>query len=364
MVNTDSDLYRAHPEWSMEIPGKDHSEGRNQRVLDFANPTVVDHMIEQMKQVIGSANIAYVKWDMNRIISDYYSQYLPKDRQQEVAHRYIQGVYRLAKELTQAFPEVLFEGCAAGGNRFDLGMLCYFPQIWASDNTDAVCRLNIQNGYSYGYPMSCVSAHVSACPNHQTLRVTPLESRFAVASFGVLGYECNLCDMSKEDLESIKAQIALYKEYRKVWQFGDFYRVESGNHYQWNVVSQDKKTAIGMIMQREVQPNTMFKKYQARGLDPAKTYHFVGLPRKYNIKEFGDLVNTAAPIHVKPDSLVHNVLAKFVKMDGETEDYLCSGDSIMYDGVKLKQSFVGTGYSDEVRHFPDYASRLYFMTEE
>lgn len=364
MVNTDSNLYRAHPEWSMEIPGKDHSEGRNQRVLDFANPAVVDHMIEQMKQVIGSANIAYVKWDMNRIISDYYSQYLPKDRQQEVAHRYIQGVYRLAKELTQAFPEVLFEGCAAGGNRFDLGMLCYFPQIWASDNTDAVCRLNIQNGYSYGYPMSCVSAHVSACPNHQTLRVTPLESRFAVASFGVLGYECNLCDMSKEDLESIKAQIALYKEYRKVWQFGDFYRVESGNHYQWNVVSQDKKTAIGMIMQREVQPNTMFKKYQARGLDPAKTYHFVGLPRKYNIKEFGDLVNTAAPIHVKPDSLVHNMLAKFVKMDGETEDYLCSGDSIMYDGVKLKQSFVGTGYSDEVRHFPDYASRLYFMTEE
>ena len=129
--------------------------------------------------------------------------------------------------------------------------------------------------------------------------------------------------------------------------------------------SQDKKTAIGMIMQREVQPNTMFKKYQAKRIRSGNTtYHFVGLPRKYNIKEFGDLVNTAAPIHVKPDSLVHNVLAKFVKMDGETEDYLCSGDSIMYDGVKLKQSFVGTGYSDEVRHFPDYASRLYFMTEE
>ncbi len=364
MVNVDSDLYRAHPNWSMEIPGKDHSEGRNQRVLDFANPEVVDYMIGQMKEVIGSANIAYVKWDMNRIISDYYSQYLPAERQQEVAHRYIQGVYRLAKELTESFPEVLFEGCSAGGNRFDLGALCFFPQIWGSDNTDAVCRLAIQNGYSYGYPMSTVSAHVSACPNHQTLRVTPLESRFAVASFGVLGYECNLCDMSKEELEAIKAQILLYKEYRDIWQYGDFYRVESGNHYQWNVVSKDKKTAIGMIMQREVKPNTPFKKYVAKGLDPEATYHFVGLPRKYNIKEFGDLVNTAAPIHVKPDSLVHNVLAKFVKMDGETEDYVCKGSSIMHGGIALKQAFVATGYSDEVRHFPDYASRIYFMTEE
>lgn len=361
MVNVDSDLYRAHPEWSMEIPGKDHSEGRNQRVLDYANPAVVDYMIAQMKEVVGSAPIAYVKWDMNRIISDYYSQYLEPAHMQEVAHRYICGVYRLAKELTEAFPEVLFEGCAAGGNRFDLGMLCYFPQIWASDNTDAVSRLAIQNGYSYGYPMSCVSAHVSACPNHQTLRVTPIESRFAVASFGVLGYECNLCDMKKEDIESIKAQIALYKEYRSVWQFGEFYRVKYGNEVQWNVVSEDKKTAIGMVMQREVQPNAMFGRLQAKGLDPKETYHFTNLPRKYNIKEFGDLVNTASPIHIKQDSLLHNILAKFVKMDGETEDYICSGSALMYDGVNLKQSFVGTGYSDEVRHFPDFASRLYFM---
>lgn len=363
MVNVDSDLYRAHPEWSMEIPGMDHSEGRNQRVLDFANPEVVDYMIEQMKNVLGSANISYVKWDMNRIFSDCYSQYLPKDRQEEVAHRYIVGVYRLAATLNEAFPEILFEGCASGGNRFDLGMLCYFPQIWASDNTDAVSRLAIQNGYSYGYPMSVVTAHVSSCPNHQTLRVTPLASRFAVASFGVLGYECNLCDASKEDLAEIKEQIALYKKYREVWQTGDFYRVAAGNQYQWTVVSKDKKTAIGMIMQREVQPNFMFAKFVAKGLDPDKKYHFFGQQRKYNIKEFGDLVNTVAPIHIKQDSLVHNTLAKFIKMDGETEDCVCYGDTLMYEGIKLKQGFVATGYSDEVRHFPDYASRLYFMEE-
>jgi alpha-galactosidase len=364
MVNVDSDLYRAHPQWSIEIPGMNHSEGRNQRILDFCNPEVVDYITEQIKKVLGSANIAYVKWDMNRIFSDYYSQYLPKDRQQEVAHRYICGVYQLAKNLTESFPDILFEGCAAGGNRFDLGVLCYFPQVWASDNTDAVCRLAIQNGYSYGYPMSVVSAHVSACPNHQTLRVTPLASRFAVASFGVLGYECNLCDATKEDKEAIKEQIALYKKYRSVWQQGDFYRVAAGNQYQWNVVSKDKKTAIGMIMQREVQPNAMFAKFTAKGLDPEKTYHFFGQQKKYNIKEFGDLVNTAAPFHVKPDSLVHNTLAKFIKMDGENEDYVCSGGAIMYEGVKLHQSFVGTGYSDQVRHFPDYASRLYFMEEK
>ncbi len=363
MVNTNSDLYRAHPEWSIEIPGMAHSEGRNQRILDFCNPEVVSYITERMKEVLGSANIAYVKWDMNRIFSDYYSQYLPKDRQQEVAHRYICGVYRLAAALTESFPHILFEGCAAGGNRFDLGMLCYFPQIWASDNTDAISRLTIQNGYSYGYPMSVVSAHVSACPNHQTLRVTPLATRFAVASFGVLGYECNLCDASKEEKDEIREQIALYKKYRSVWQRGAFYRVAEGNQYQWTVVSEDRSTAIALLAQREAQANVMFAKVKAKGLDPDKTYRFFGEKKKYNIKEFGDLVNTVAPFHIRQDSLIHNTLAKLIKMDGETEEYICSGGSIMYDGVKLHQAFVGTGYSDQARYFPDYASRLYFIEE-
>jgi alpha-galactosidase len=362
MVNTDSDLYRKHPDWSVDIPGMDHAEGRNQRILDFCNPQVVDYMIDQMKEVLSSANISYVKWDMNRIFSDYYSRYLQPEHQQEVAHRYICGVYRLAKALTEAFPDILFEGCASGGNRFDLGMLCYFPQIWASDNTDAVSRLSIQNGYSYGYPMSVVSAHVSSCPNHQTLRVTPLESRFAVASFGILGYECNLCDMSPKDKEQIKEQIALYKKYRSTWQQGDFYRVRSGNQYQWNVVSKDQKTAIGMIMQREVQPNTPFADFRARGLAEDRQYHFFGQSRQYNIKEFGDLMNAVSPIHIRPESPLHNALAKVIHIDGETEDHVCSGGAIMA-GVKLQPAFAGTGLNQDVRHFPDFASRLYFMEE-
>ena len=182
MVNVKSKLYRAHPDWVLQIPGKPHTEGRNQRILDLTKEEVQDYIIETMSRVFSSADISYVKWDMNRTFTDYFSTSLPADRQGEVAHRYVMGLYRCMKELTGRFPNILFEGCAAGGNRFDLGILCYFPQIGASDDTDAVYRVNGQTGYSYGYPLSTVSAHVSACPNHQTLRVTPLSTRFAVAA--------------------------------------------------------------------------------------------------------------------------------------------------------------------------------------
>ncbi len=364
MINVDSDLYRAHPDWAIDIPGKDHSEGRNQRILDLCNPEVVDYMIDKMSAVFSSANISYVKWDMNRIFSDYYSKYLPKERQQEVAHRYIMGFYRMLKTLTEKFPHILFEGCASGGNRFDLGVLCYYPQIWGSDNTDAVSRLFIQDGYSYGYPMSCVSAHVSSCPNHQTLRTTPLESRFAVASFGVLGYEINLCDAKAEDIAEMKQQIEIYKKYRKTMQYGDFYRSMAGNVYEWTVVAPDKSEAVGMIMQREVQPNNMYLEFHARGLDNDATYHFTGRSLKYNVKNFGDLINTAAPFHVKQDSVMHDIIAKFVKMDGEQEDCMVTGDTLNSCGVKLHQGYVGTGYSDQCRYFPDFGARLYFMEKQ
>ena len=224
MVNVKSKLYTEHPDWAIQIMDKPHSEGRNQRILDLTKTVVQDFVIEKMSEVFSSANISYVKWDMNRNFSDYYSDALPPEKQGEVAHRYVLGLYRCMKELTKRFPNILFEGCASGGNRFDLGILSYFPQIWASDDTDALCRGEIQNGYSYGYPMSVVTAHVSSCPNHQTLRETPLETRFNVASFGVLGYECNLCDMKKEELEQIKQQVELYKKWRDVLQWGKFYR--------------------------------------------------------------------------------------------------------------------------------------------
>ena len=364
MINVNSRLYEAHPEWVMEIPGKPHSEGRNERVLDLANPEVQDFIIEKMTEVFSSANIAYVKWDMNRTMTDCYSQYLSAEQQGEVTHRYMIGLYRCMKTLTERFPHILFEGCAAGGNRFDLGVLSYFPQIWASDNTDASCRTEIQNGYSYGYPMSTVSAHVSGCPNHQTLRNTPIETRFNVACFGVCGYECNFCDMKKEEMNAVRAQIALYKEWRDVLQWGRFYRSRFGNITEWTCVSQDGKKAVGMVMQKLVEPNSPFEYYRAVGLNPDDRYHFYNRAMKYNVKEFGDLVNTVAPIHVKQDSLVHNAIALLFKMDGEIEDCYAYGDTLMHAGVQLKQGFGATGYNEEVRYFQDFASRIYFMVAD
>ncbi len=363
MISTNSDLYRNHPDWALQIPGREQSEGRHERFLDLTNPEVVDYMTRKMSNVFSSANIAYVKWDMNRIMSDIYAPSLPKERQGEVYHRYILGFYKLAKNLTEAFPDILFEGCAAGGCRFDLGALCFFPQIWASDGTDAIERVKIQEGYSYGYPLSVLSAHVSSCPNHQTLRTTPLETRFNVAAFGLLGYELNLQDLNKKEFEAVKMQVDLYKKWRSVLQKGDFYRGRGNNIHEWTCVSQDKKMAVGMLLTIQGEPNKPFEVFRARGLDEGKRYHFYSLEIKQDIRKFGDLVNAVAPFHVKPGSALHQGLAHFVEMPGETEDRFVSGSLLMEAGVKLSPAYAGCGYNERTRYFADYSSRLYFMEE-
>lgn len=385
MVNVDSKLYKAHPDWAIQIPGMPHSEGRNQRILDLSRPEVQDYVIESVAGILNSCNIRYVKWDMNRIFSDYYSSALPSDRQGEIAHRYVLGLYRCMKELTERFPDVLFEGCASGGNRFDLGILSYFPQIWASDNTDAICRANIQNNLSYGYPISCISAHVSSCPNHQTLRSTPLSTRFNVAFFGSLGYEFNLCDMHRRELSLIREQISLYKQWQEVILSGHFYRSVNGdgsgsislgsngyggsydscygcgNIREWTMVSADRSKAVGLHLQILAKPNSVAAVFHAKGLDEGRTYHFYNRGFKINIKEFGDLVNTLSPIHIRQDSLLHNAVANIVWMDSEVDDFTLKGDMLMYSGVRLSPAFAGTGYNDKVRLYKDFNSRLYFM---
>lgn len=363
MVNVNSRLYEDHPDWAMAIPGQLHSEGRHQRVLDLCNPQVVDYMTEKMTEVFSAANIRYVKWDMNRIFSDVYSPYLPKNRQGEVAHRYIIGLYRMMRTLTQRFPQILFEGCASGGNRFDPGILCFFPQIWGSDNTDALCRATIQEGYSYGYPQSCIGAHVSASPNHQTLRETPLETRFNIAAFGALGYELDVKDMFKNQKEHIKAQILLYTVWREVFQMGQFYRGRSGNLHEWTVVSDDKTQAVGMIFQELTTPNQQAEYCRPKGLDPVKTYRLYNVSGRVNVKLFGSLINTMSPIHIKQDSFIHNIIARTYKMGQEKEEFTVKGDVLMNNGVRLSQGFSGTGFNEEVRLFPDFASRMYFITQ-
>lgn len=378
MVNADSDLFRTHPDWAIDIDGRSHSEGRNQRILDLTRQDVQDYILEKMSALFSSADISYVKWDMNRIFSDCYSKSLPAERQGEVFHRYVLGLYRIMKTLTEKFPDILFEGCASGGNRFDLGILCYFPQIWASDNTDALCRAEMQNNYTYGYPLSTISSHVSDVPNHQTLRRTPLETRFNVASFSVLGYECNVCDLSKEDKDIIKDQISLYKELREILQYGTFYRGRSfgssmtqgsvlsgeGNLMEWTTVSKDQKMAVGMIFQKFLQPNSELMYYRPSGLIEDERYKLYNRKEKHNIKDFGNLINTMSPVHIKPDSITHNIAAHFVKLNGAFEEHIMYGDAMMYAGVKLKQSFSGTGYNENVRVFKDFGSNLFFMISE
>ena len=364
MVNTDSRLYRKHPDWAMAIPGKRHSEGRTQRVLDLANPEVQDFLIQKMSEVFSSAPVSYVKWDMNRIFSDVYSPYLPAERQGETAHRYIMGLHRVADTLAKSFPDILFEGCASGGNRFDLGMLCWFPQIWGSDNTDAICRAHIQEGYSYGYPQSCVGAHVSASPNHQTLRRTPLATRFAVAAFGALGYECDVRDLPSPEKQAIREQIALYKKWREVLQFGDFYRITEGNLHRWTCVSPDKSRAVVLLLQELTEANVQAHRLQLRGLDPDKTYRLYNIPGRVDVKVFGSLINTVTPVHVRQDSVLHNVIAKQVKMSGEVEKVTATGSVLMHTGVMLSPAFSGSGFNEKVRIFPDFAARLYFLEAE
>lgn len=358
MVNEESDLYKAHPEYAMTIPWRENSLGRNQMILDLANPEVCEYIKEAMRKVFSEKGVNYVKWDMNRTVSDVYSKALSKEQEGETMHRYYIGLYDIMKTLTEEFPDILFEGCASGGNRFDLGILSYFPQIWASDDTDAYERTIIQTGYSYGYPMSTVTAHVSACPNHQTLRNTPLETRFNIACFGVLGYELNLCEIKPEELKKIKVQVETYKEWRDTFFYGDFYRVAPD---QWMVVAPDKKHAVTAIWMQTCEPNAYYKKIRTVGLSEDTMYHIFNVQLKHNLKEFGDLVNQVAPIHIKKDSLLHNTIARFVKMDGEVEDYIVSGKTLNNAGIKLAQAFGGTGYDSDTRLFQDYASRLYFL---
>ena len=363
MVSEDSDLYRAHPDWAMRIPGKPHSMGRNQMILDLANPDVCEHLITTLSELFEEGDIDYVKWDMNRTMSDVYSPYLSPEAQGETAHRYMMGLYHILEELTKRFPDILFEGCASGGNRFDLGMLCYFSQIWGSDDTDAAERVRIQTGYSYGYPMRTVSAHVSSVPNHQTLRVTPMDTRFDVAAFCSLGYELNLCDLNGKALDEIREQINVYKEWRRVFQMGRFYRGENlydSNELTWNVVSPDKKRSAAMLFQYMAVPNEQRGSVRIRGLEEDLRYRFYSRPSKLDVRIFGDLINVISPIHIKNGSALHGMVSKIVKMERETEDVTVYGDTLSEAGVMLAPKFSSTGFNEKTRVFPDFSARLYF----
>lgn len=278
MTNKDSELYRAHPDWILRTPNRSVSHGRYQYVLDFSRKEVVDCIYGMMDKILSEAKISYIKWDMNRSITECYSASLPADRQGEVFHRYILGVYDLYERLTTKFPEVLFESCASGGGRFDPGLLYYAPQGWASDDSDAVERLKIQYGTSMCYPISSIGSHVSVTPNHQVFRNTPLHTRANVAYFGTFGYELDLNKLSEEEIAEVKSQIHFMKEYREILQFGTFYRLKSpfeGNETVWMAVSDDKKTAVVGWYRVLNGVNMPYSRVRLEGLNPDILYENV-----------------------------------------------------------------------------------------
>ena len=279
MTNKDSDLYRAHPDWLLAEQGKRICHSRTQYVLDFSKKEVREYIGDMLENLLAEVPVSYIKWDMNRTFSEVFSNGNDREYQGKVCHKYILGVYELYERLTSRFPHVLFESCASGGARFDPGMLYYAPQGWTSDDTDAIERLKIQYGTSMVYPVSCMGSHVSASPNHQTNRVTPLETRADVAYFGTFGYELDLLKLGEEDKAEIRRQIAFMKEKRDLIQKGTFYRLKSpfeGNETAWMIVSEDQKKAL-VGYYRVMQPvNVGFKRLKLKGLKEDTCYKVSG----------------------------------------------------------------------------------------
>ena len=285
MVSEDSDLYRKHPDWALTVPGRNPVRSRNQLVLDFSRKEVVDEIYDQICKVLDQGNIEYVKWDMNRSLMDVYSS-VTRD-QGRVLHDYVLGLYDFLERLVQRYPNLLIEGCSGGGGRFDAGMMYYTPQIWCSDNTDAIDRLRIQYGTSFGYPVSVVGSHVSAVPNHQTGRKTPLHTRGVVAMSGTFGYELNLMKLSEEEKQEIREQIAEYKSYAPIIQNGLYYRLSDPTTEEicaWEFVHTDEKeqskVLLNVVMQ-VIHGNMTVNYVKLQGLEETAVYREVKSGKRY-----------------------------------------------------------------------------------
>ncbi|MCP3809250.1 alpha-galactosidase [Paenibacillus sp. Lou8.1] len=314
MVSIDSDLYRKHPDWCIHVPDRPYTLGRNQLMLDLSRKEVCEYIIKSVSDILSDVPITYVKWDMNRHMTDVGSAALPPERQRETAHRYILGLYSVMEELTSRFPHVLFESCSSGGGRFDAGMLYYMPQTWTSDNTDAICRLKIQWGTSLVYPPITMGAHVSTVPNHQVGRITPLETRGYVAMAGNFGYELDLTTLTVEEKEIVKKQIALYKEIRSLIQFGKFYRIINPfdeNEAAWNFVSEDQTEMAASYFKVLSQPAAAIKTLKFKGLNPDYVYRNVETGELFGGDELMHVGITLA--RVKQDFL--GMFWRFVKED-------------------------------------------------
>lgn len=307
MISPDSDLYREHPDWAIAIPGRTGTLMRNQYVLDLSRMEIVDEIYSRIHALLSSADISYVKWDMNRPLSDMGSYALENDRQGELFHRYVLGVYDMMGRLLKDFPDLLLENCSGGGGRFDPGMLYFGPQIWCSDDTDAIERLTIQEGTSIVYPLSTMGAHVSDCPNHVTGRIVPFETRGYVALAGTFGYELDITRIPQEDRDQIAGQVEMYHKYNELIRTGDHYRLssyrENGVNDSWMVVSRDRSKALVTYIKVMSRPNKRSGVLKLRGLDPGKLYRvssdkqIFGMEEKTFVLHGDTLMNTGILIN-------------------------------------------------------------------
>mgnify|MGYP003289681777 CR=1 FL=1 len=356
-ISENSKIYKEHPEFVIHVDGIAPSTGRHEYLMDLTKKEVQDYIIENVSNVLESANIEYVKWDMNREISDFPGQ-------GDFHHKYVLGLYRIISTLVDKFKNVLFENCSSGGNRMDLGMLHYFSQTWVSDCSDPYERLSIQSGLYYGYPVSTITGHVSAKVNHQTLRQTSYNTKFAVSSFSLLGYELSLDELTNAQQKMIKEQIAFYKEHRELIQFGDFYKLKEkefeGDSAIWMIKSKNNEEAIlGYFngLQSLTPKETVIK---GLNLKEDKKYKIEVFANNHEISEFGSLVNMILPIHVNPDGLIIRTVNKYKTMPRENENYEVYG-SLVNSGLILKSEWAGNGFNEDVRVLGDFGSRLYHI---
>ena len=350
-VNPDSNLYRAHPDWALHANSGVTVLGRNELLLDLSKKEVRDYIVENVSRCIDDGKVSYVKWDMNR-----HSTALGA-----TAHKCVLGLYEVLDRIFGERPEILLESCSSGGNRFDLGMLCFSPQVWSSDNTDAIERYHIQYNLSYLYPLSTMGAHVSAAPHSQTLRDTPLTTRGNISFFGLLGYEFDLDDLSSVETEEIMNQIEFYKEHRHVFQFGEFRRLRAPEGMSIQV--SDNRTTIVGLFHELVHAAPGYERIFPEGLESRKTYSVESRKQLLNASKFGGLLKFILPVKVKPDGIVVRTAGKKYRMWDATQACSASGAALM-SGLSLNARFMGTGYDPQMRMQGDFSSNIYLIKEE
>ncbi|NLC05158.1 MAG: alpha-galactosidase [Erysipelothrix sp.] len=352
MVSIESSLYRKHPEYALGV--RDKRFGRNQLVLDLTNKDVRDYIVSNVRTLIEEYKVDYIKWDMNRHISDQES--IVNNYGKEFSHRYILGLYEVLERIF-GDNEVLLESCSSGGNRFDLGMLSYGPQVWTSDNTDPIERLKIQGGISRLYPLSTISAHVASELSQQTLRKTPLSTRFNVACFGVLGYELDLTYLSAVEKKEIKDQISWYKKYRKVFQYGKFIQ----NGLQWQV-SYEGVTIVGIYQTLVIASPPPHQRLRVFGLDKNKYYEVRAKAQRVMLDRYKELSKHILPVNLNPEGKIMKFTTEHFSLYDQQQNLVASGQ-LLESGIWLNNQYLGTGYHKELRLWSDFGSTLYVITE-